>query len=278
MTLRKPLVACIGDNRVDRYVGTAMSELVGGHAVNVAVRLSHAGMQSAYVGVVGDDAEGGRIRAALEAEGVDAEHVAVAGGRSTGVSVTRAEGESRYLVSDEAGAAADVRVDGDLLPFLLDCTWVHGARLSQRDGKAMALLAQHGVSVSYDFLGEWTEALLASYCPHLEAAFFSGSGMDDEEAAHHVQRMVALGARCAVVTRGRAGVVAWAEGRLLRRPVRPAAIVDTLGAGDAFIAGFITATLAGAGADEALDRAGNEAAECCTFRGAWRPRGARIFG
>jgi fructoselysine 6-kinase len=277
MTLRKPLVACVGDNRVDRYVGGATGELVGGHAVNVAVRLSHAGMQSAYVGVVGDDCEGGRVRAALEAEGVDVERVSVAAGQPTGVTVTRAEGESRYLVGDEPGAAAQVHVDGDLLPFLFDCTWVHAARLSPQDATAMALLAQHGVSISYDFLDGWTEALLASFCPHLEAAFLRSTA-DDEEAARHAQRVVNLGARCAVVLRGRAGVVAWAEGRLVRRPVRPVPTVDTLGANDAFIAGFITATLAGAGADEAFDRAANEAAECCSFRGAWRPRGARIFG
>jgi len=272
---RKPLVACVGDNCLRRYEGSA-DEIVAGNAANVAVRLSHAGMESAYIGVVGDDREGDLVRAGLEAERVNVSQVVVGEGR-TGVAVVRSENDEHRVISADPGAAASLRINGTQVPCLLECTWVHCARLSEADCGPLALLAREGVSLSYDFGRTWTEKTMATFTPHLEAAFFDGRDLDDDEARRHVQRVVACGARYAIVMRGLHDVIAWAEGRLVQREARRVMVVDTLGASDAFIAGFIIATLAGAAADEAIDRGINEAAETCTYLGAWRPRGQRIF-
>jgi fructoselysine 6-kinase len=272
---RKPLVACVGDNCLSRYEGSA-DELVAGNAANVAVRLSHAGMESVYIGAVGDDREGDLVRAGLEAERVNVSQVVIGEGR-TGVAVVRSENDEHRVISADPGVAASLRINGAQVPCLLECTWVHCARLSEADCGPLALLAREGVSLSYDFGCTWTEKTMATFTPHLEAAFFDGRDLDDDEARRHVQRVVACGARCAIVMRGRHDVIAWAEGRLVQREARRVMVVDTLGASDAFIAGFIIATLAGAAADEAIDRGINEAAETCTYLGAWRPRGQCIF-
>ena len=272
---RKPLVACVGDNCLSRYEGST-DELVAGNAASVAVRLSHAGMESVYIGVVGDDREGDLVRTRLEAERVNVSQVAVDEGH-TGVVAVRLENGEHHVISADPGAAANLRINGAQVPCLLECTWVHCTRLSEADSGPLALLAREGVSLSYDFGRAWTDKILATFTPHLEAAFFDGSDMDDDEARRHVQRVVACGARCAIVMRGHRDIIAWAEGRLVQHEAHRLMIVDTLGACDAFIAGFIVATLAGAAADEAIERGINEAAETCTYLGAWRPRGQRIF-
>jgi fructoselysine 6-kinase len=272
---RKPLVACVGDNMVSRYDGSG-HEAIAGSAVNVAVRLSHAGMESAYVGVVGDDDAGRQIVAGLEAEGVDVSLVAVADG-TTGSSEVRWADGVRQPVDTDPGVAASLRLNGAHMPFLLERTWVHCARLNIADAPALALLAREGVSMSYDFGADWTDDEVAAFAPHLEAAFFDGRDASQEEARWLVQRVVACGARCALLTNGGEGVIAWAEGRFVQRTARQVAVIDALGARDAFVAGFIVATLAGAAADEAIDRGTHEAVEACSHRGAWRPRGARIL-
>jgi len=272
---RKPLVACVGDNCLSRYEGST-DELVAGNAASVAVRLSHAGMESVYIGVVGDDREGDLVRSRLEAERVNVSQVAVDEGR-TGVVVVQLENGEYRVISADPGAAANLRISGTQVPCLLECTWVHCARLSEADGAPLALLAREGVSLSYDFGRVWSDKTLAAFTPNLEAAFFDGSDMDGDEARRHVQRIVACGARCAIVMRGHRDIIAWAEGRLVHHEARRVMVVDALGAGDAFIAGFIIATLAGAAADEAIERGINEAADTCTHVGAWRPRGQRIF-
>ena len=182
------------------------------------------------------------------------------------------------LFDEDPGVGAGLRLNGAHMPFLLERTWVHCARLHDGDAPALALLAREGVSMSYDFRRDWTDDEVVAFAPHLEAAFFSGRDLTEEDARRHVQRVVACGARCAIVTRGRDGAIAWAEGRLVHRGARMGAVVDTLGAGDAFAAGFIVATLAGAGADEAIDRGIHEAGEACSHRGAWRSRAAGAFG
>jgi fructoselysine 6-kinase len=50
------IVASVGDNCVDHYLGAATLELAGGNALNVAAGLSAAGLQSYYLGAVGEDA------------------------------------------------------------------------------------------------------------------------------------------------------------------------------------------------------------------------------
>jgi sugar/nucleoside kinase (ribokinase family) len=61
------------------------------------------------------------------------------------------------------------------------------------------------------------------------------------------------------------------NGRLHDQPAAPARVVDTLGAGDAMIAGVIGALLRGSTPDSALRRAASAAAAACTHVGAWGP-------
>ena len=50
------IVASVGDNCVDHYLGAPVLELAGGNALNVAAGLSAAGLKSHYLGAVGEDA------------------------------------------------------------------------------------------------------------------------------------------------------------------------------------------------------------------------------
>jgi fructoselysine 6-kinase len=52
-------------------------------------------------------------------------------------------------------------------------------------------------------------------------------------------------------------------------PIEPVAAVDTLGAGDGFIAGFLVAYGSGLGIDTALARGAKLAAQVCGFKGAF---------
>jgi fructoselysine 6-kinase len=261
-------VACVGDNCVDRYVGAVSGRYAGGNALNVAVRLALAGHPSAYLGAVGDDEDGRFIVAALRAAGVDASHTEVRSGAS-GVTVVRVEGGERTFVSEKYGVAASYCFVPAGLGFLEDRAWVHAARLTGAS-RALAALADRGVPLSYDFTDHWDQDTAVELCPRLRAAFFSGSALDEGAARRLAEQAVERGARVGVVTRGALGVVACIGDRLVARAAEPVAVVDTLGAGDAFIAGFIACLLAGAEVDEALDCGARDAAESCTHVGAWR--------
>jgi fructokinase len=106
------------------------------------------------------------------------------------------------------------------------------------------------------------------------------------EAADAVAtRWIAGGVSLVAVTQGGDGVQAWGRFGTVRVPAAPVAVVDTVGAGDSFLAGLLTAlderaaatpaglaALTTADAADALRLAVAAAAVTCSRRGADLPR------
>jgi len=109
---------------------------------------------------------------------------------------------------------------------------------------------------------------MAELCPHLEVAFLSAPGAEAGEARDLASSAVAAGAGSAVVTRGRHGSLALA-GRIHHQPPVPVSVVDTLGAGDAYIAACISTLVEGGTLETALRLGAEAAARTCTHYGAW---------
>lgn len=75
--------------------------------------------------------------------------------------------------------------------------------------------------------------------------------------------------RQVVVKLGAGGAVALAEGAVVRAPARVIQVVDSVGAGDAFVAGYLTAHLEGAPVAECLARGNAVGAFACMVAGDW---------
>lgn len=87
-----------------------------------------------------------------------------------------------------------------------------------------------------------------------------------------------LGPSEVIVKRGAGGCVAWYEGRPLSCAARPVRAVGTVGAGDAFAAGYLVERLAGEDFPAALRTAATVGAFAVTQRGDWEglPRRAEL--
>jgi fructoselysine 6-kinase len=72
-----------------------------------------------------------------------------------------------------------------------------------------------------------------------------------------------------MVTRGAAGAILYLAGRYYEQAAVAAQVVDTLGAGDAFIARFLVGYLQGEEAKAALRKASQAAAAACLSHGAF---------
>jgi fructoselysine 6-kinase len=259
------VVASIGDNCVDRYVGSAELVHVGGNAVNVAVGLARAGREVMYAGAVGDDTDGRAVLATLAAEGIDARRVVVRQGAPTGACLVelRPDGE-RVFLEERVGASGHWLPSAADLQAISRCAWVHAAGLHADPG-ALANLA--GPRISFD-VSHHGRPLLPQIAPRLEIAFFSGEHGGRDAAVALAQEAVTLGARAAVVTRGRQGSLAF-DGEVVEVAAQPVEVVDTLGAGDALIAAVINARIGGADMAEALEAGARAAARACGHYGAW---------
>jgi fructoselysine 6-kinase len=110
---------------VDRYLPPIGRDFVGGSALNTAVHLQGSGLPTAYVGVVGDDADGRFLLDRLRQTQVDISHVRIWPGM-TGVTDIRLNPEGdREFVHEEMGVQAEFSLDANILAFIGDHRLVH---------------------------------------------------------------------------------------------------------------------------------------------------------
>jgi sugar/nucleoside kinase (ribokinase family) len=235
----------------------------GGSAANVALAAAGLGARSAVIGRVGADAAGRLLRDALAEAGVEpllARDPDVATGCVivAGTAIVADPGASARLLPDdlpqtlEAGA---VLVSGYSLlqsgPEAAARAALERARTGWLavDAASAVLLEAFGVDRFFDATRS-VDVLLANA---EEARALTG--LDGEEAALALARRY----RIACVKLGRDGAVAAVERTTMRASPQPLEPVETLGAGDAFAAGFLLALSRDADPYRAL-RQGGEAA------------------
>ena len=270
-----PAMLGLGDNTIDTYVSSG-EQFPGGNAVNVAALARRLGARASYLGCWGDDEGGAILRAALEAEGVDLSHVREVAGGETGRARIAHEGGDRRFLGARPGVRGRYALDAADLAFVAAHDLVHTSCNSDLDGE-VARIAQAARLLSYDYSEKWTDARLAATLAHVDIAFLSAPGHDDAACAALLARIVAAPRaagrpgppRMAIVTRGAAGAMARSGEAACAVAAAPARIVDTLGAGDGFIAGFLVAHLRGTALAGALEAGARAAAEVCGWRGAF---------
>ena len=123
--------------------------------------------------------------------------------------------------------------------------------------------------VSFDFSERRDEEYLKRVCPYLSYAFFSGSDLSDEEISSLIDYCHDLGTPIVGVTLGSRGAVFSQEGKRYNQGVKKVDAVDTMGAGDSFIAGFLTCRILGEDMVPALDYAATVAAKTCLIHGSF---------
>jgi fructoselysine 6-kinase len=261
-------LAAVGDNCIDRYVPPERPDTVGGNALNVAVGLARAGHPTVYLGAVGDDSEGRFVLELAAAAGVDVSHVRILEAPTGITTVELRPGGERSFLDEAYGASEFFRLDDDGLELLDGCAWVHAAHLTGA-AETIRRLGERGHRLSYDFSDHGDLELRAALCRHLHVAFFSAPDEDASAAAELAAAALAEGAQIAVITRGARGSLAAVPGERFEQKAKAVTPVDTLGAGDAFIAAMIAALVAGASIPESLRRAAEAAAKTCEVIGPW---------
>ncbi len=261
----------------------------GGSAANTAAALAHLGVDCHFVGAVGDDSFGRFAVSSLEEAGVDVGGVSVTRNDPTVAVMTvvdQAGDRLIYVWPPTGGAHAWLR-PADVLDGLARATWLHVSGIAMRVLPArdvilgaMARARAMGIPVSIDLnlrLENWgwdggfrdvaeravalSDIVLGSAVDEIVPL----AGCDDPFQA--AMAMSADG-RLVVARRGREGAVASSPGDVTESPGFTVDVADTVGAGDAFDAGFIAARLRGADVAESLAWGNAVAALTITRHGA----------
>ena len=257
-------LAGVGDNVVDRYRDLGMM-FPGGQALNVAVYARRAGIDAAYVGSLGDDRAGRQVLQAIRAEDLDDTHVRIVHGPNAFAEVSLSDG-NREFVGGDVGVSR-FRLSPDDLAFLTEFDLIHCSESSYLEDQ-LALLA--GVApLSFDFSTRRDPAYLDPILPHVTIAEFSLADLDDSASEAWLVRVHDLGPRLVLATRGAADTLLSDGRRIWRQRPFPIEVVDTLGAGDAFIARVLVGIIRDEPVDASLAAAAEIAARTCASYGAF---------
>jgi fructoselysine 6-kinase len=252
-------VAVVGDNTIDRYLGARQQDYIGGNAVNVAVQLAERGVDVRYYGAVGPDRDGELVRAALATRHVDVDGLITVDG-ATAVTLIRVDdtGE-RHLEEERFGVTAEYFPTDTEVAEIAEADWVQIGMLTRASDLRTALrAARRKLRIGQDC------SVAAGY-RELSVAFKSASA---EQGRTEAEAALAGGAALAVVTLGADGALALAANQPeLNQHALPIDAVDTTGAGDSFIAGFVASYLQSLDVAAAMASGAAWAARTCTHVG-----------
>jgi len=268
----------IGDNVVDDYAHIR-TMFPGGNALNVSVYASKLGCESAYLGVFGSDAAAEHVQQTLAETGVDFSHCRRADGPNGRAILTIEDGERVFIESNEGGVSKSVSMAFifDDVDYLQTFSIAHTSAYSYTDDH-LARLQPLAPVVSYDFSDDFDAEHALSLCRYVDIAFFSCADWSEKATANLLQQAVNQGCTLAVATRGSREAILFEGQSWFREAPHPVTPTDTLGAGDAFISGFLvsyagdqadTDVQSTASIENALEKAASFAAEICQVQGAF---------
>ena len=251
----------------------------GGKGANQAAAAALLDGSVALLGRVGDDGFGEPLVRALEEKGVDTALIEAAPGSSTGTafitvteggenSITVAPGANRRLTPEDVDAARGAIAGAAVLVAQMEVPRECVAR-------AVEVAVEVGTRAILNLAPPFRvpRAVLEGLDPLVvnehEAAFLLGEGVEGVEAAlAAAPRLLALGPRSAVITVGADGAVFTEGGDVGHVSAPEADVVDTTGAGDAFVGALALRLARGASLEEAVSYAVRAGSAAVTKEGA----------
>lgn len=290
VTLGETMALMASDKAGPLAHASTMTLGIGGSESNVAIGLKRLGVQAVWCGRVGADSLGQLVEREIRAEGVEV-HVTVDDKAPTGLMIKERRTPSAQTVAYYRSGSAGSRIAPDDVEERL----IAGAALLHVSGITPALSPQAastlrhavataraaGVAVSFDlnyrsklWAAETAGNAYREIIPNVDIVFAGleeaelvvGTIGDAEEAARLIS---AMGPSQVVIKLGADGALASIDGQIFRQEAIAIEALDTVGAGDAFVAGYLAEFVEDRGPRERLHTGVSTGAFVCLVPGDW---------
>ncbi|MDP4110048.1 MAG: fructoselysine 6-kinase [Bacillota bacterium] len=228
--------AAIGDNCIDFYERLGMKYPTG-NVVDTGVNLHKLGVKTSIISTTGSDENGRWMIRTLEAEGLDISHLKVAEGQ-TAVTYMDMNGLDRVHGDYVEGVLTDIVFDEEDIAFAASHDLVHTALWGKAEN-VLPEIKKLGARISFDYADRLDHELVESTLPYVDYAFYSYHKGRDGYIESYLKDKVSRGIKIAVATFGEQGSLAWDGKQFYEFSVFDAEVVNTVGAGDSYIAGFL---------------------------------------
>lgn len=255
----------VGDNIAD-YYPEEKKIYAGGSAYNTAVIAKRLGAKAAYYGTFGTDENAEFLYNSLKKEKVAYPVSDIREGRNAVSIIEKKDGKSKVKAVDK-GVYKGLSIHNKVLDIIKNSKIVHSNIYSYFEDYLSKL--HYKTRLSFDFSFLRNKNYIQEVIRKVDIAFFSES-KESEEPEEFLKWVSNLGVDIAVITLADKGVLMAAEGKIIHRQAEDTKIIDSLGAGDAFAAGFLQ-VLTGAENSENYDKALNQglktASKYCGLKG-----------
>ena len=256
-----------------RFANTFTRHAAGTES-NVAIGLARLGHAVGWFSRIGDDEFGQYLVSTIRGEGVDTSRVIVDSTAQTGLVLKeKRELGPRKVIYYRKGSAASLMTPDDLDPeYIASAKYLHLTGITpalspnclETVRVAAEMARKRGMTVTFDpnlRLRLWTQELarrtmrdlmpwIDIVLPGMEEAEFLTAETDPDRAADAIR---ALGPRMVVIKLGPQGSMAVSDAERVRAAGIPLQrVVDPVGAGDGFAAGFLSGQLRGLSTLESL--------------------------
>lgn len=269
---------------------------IGGAESNVAIGVARLGGRAAWIGRVGADGLGERVLRELRAEQVDVRAIIDDTARTALMLKERPTSDLVRVSYYRSGSAGSRLSPDDLPPGLIESSKIlHvtgitpalSASAAATVHAAIEIAHTAGVAVSFDINHRsslWGHAeASAAYREIAARADIVFAGVDEaemivfgESPARLAAEIGALGPRAVIIKLGADGCHALIDGVEHTTAAIAVDVIDTVGAGDAFVAGYLAELLAGEPAPTRLQTAVRAGAFACLGPGDWESYPRRV--
>ena len=248
---------------------------IGGAELNVAIGCSRLGLKSGWISKLGKDDFGKFIKKAVMGEGVDVSKVDLVEDYVTSVYFREilSDGTSRSFYYRENSPTEKLEINKDYEEYFKNAKILHitGVLPSINDNNkkvildAISLAKKYNLIISFDpniRLKMWTREEATEFINKIlnkvdilligdeEVELLNGHS--DLERA--IDEFHSLGIKNVIIKRGKDGAIGSSGDKVCYSPsIKPRAVVDTVGAGDGFVSGFLAAYLKGKSLEETLE-------------------------
>jgi sugar/nucleoside kinase (ribokinase family) len=235
---------------------------IGSSSAIFACGAARLGLKVALIGVCGDDLFGQYMLDSMKARSVDVSHVIRTPGGQTGLSVILNQGSDRAILT-HPGLISALKADDIPDTLLRQTRHLHIAsyfiQTSLQPGLPQLFRRAHALSISTSLDTNWDPAerwsgledllsLTDVFLPNSAEACAITRQTDIEVATKQLAEKTSIIA----VKQGESGALSMENGSPIRTPSFAVNVVDTVGAGDSFDAGFIFGYLNGWGINRSL--------------------------
>lgn len=259
-------LAAVGDNCMDVYSdGTYYP---GGNPVNVAVYFVRLGGESSYIGVVGNDKYGKMMVDAIKNKNVDTSHVDIVDGKTAITQVDIIAGDRVFGDYDE-GVLANFKLTNEQKEFILKHDLVVTGLWGNvhNDYKD---LKEKGIKTAFDSHNRPYDEAPTIAIPYVDYFFYSIDENDDSpELRKQMKDLYSKGPKLIIVTMGGNGSIVYDGETYFKYGIIPCEVVDTMGAGDSYIAGFLKGILEDKEIIECMEMGARNSSVTIEYSGAW---------